>query len=338
MQRNSLAVITCASFLLAGCNQAQTPVYVDLDSILKQEKLVPPVATPIPKPPPTRPFLVETVPGAPAVAIQDPANAPKQNVQEMFQAEQAKAFSELQRRLRQFYQGEIQSFTLQEERSISGEEQEAYSKANAKIRPLFEAWARDRAPKFAKLALLAGFPDPNPNSNPPDKSLPIAIRNRADEAKQLRLDLKKMDAEFQEQSRLILAVLLSKSASDQATLKLKIEEFASQLDKRAEDEARAQIRMATSHLTFELANPAPIQLPATSAHHVTIPAENPLEPAPEVPSSGILVGTADRRRLLEHELRIWLALNRYTLSDKPTGYRNVTQEFQLWRVQHGAGP
>ena len=338
MQRNSPIVIALLSCLLVGCNQAKTPVYVDLDSIISHEKIVAPVDIPIPKPPSTRPFLVETVPGAPALSIQDPANAPKQNVQEMFEAEQAKAFSELQRRLRQFYQGEIQSFTLQQNRSISGEEQEAYAQANAKIRPLFEAWARDRATKFAKLALIAGFPDPNPNSNPADKSLPLVIQHREEEAKQLRLELKKMDADFQQQSRLILAVLLSKSSSDQAALKLKIEEFASQLDKRAEDEARAQIRKAASQLTFDLANPEPIQLPATSAHHVTIPAENPLEPVREVPSGGILDGTADRRRLLEHELRIWLALNRYTLSDKPTGHRNVTQEFQIWRVQHGAGP
>ena len=338
MRRNSRLAFAFCILFLAGCHHPPTVVWVDLDSIIRQGKheAMPPIA--LPKPPSTRPLLVETVPGAPAIAIQDPATAPRQNVQEMFQAEQAKAFAELQRRLRQFYQGEIQSFTLQEQRSISGEEQQAYALANEKIRPLFETWAHDRAPKFARLAILAGFPDPNPNSNPTDKGVPLAIQRRADEAKQIRLDLKKLDADFQQKSKNIVAILLAKSATDQAALKLKIEDFATQLDQRAEEEARAQIRKAASQLTFELANPSPIQLPATSAHHVTIPAENPLEPAREVPSNGILDGTADRRRLLEHELRIWLALNRYTLSAKPNGHRNVTQEFQIWRQQHGAGP
>jgi hypothetical protein len=255
----------------------------------------------------------------------------------MFEAEQAKAFAELQRRLRQFYDGEIKAFKLQQEKSIVGEEQIAYDATNAKIRPIFERWAAERAPIFSRLALLAGFPDPNRDSVSSDRPLSAAAKRRETEAKQLRTDLKRIDAEFQAASKTLLASLLAKSASDLAALKLRIEEFASTLDRRAQEEAQAQIRQADSHLTFKLADPTPLHLPEVAKKQVTIPAEAPLERAPEVPSIGSSELKAQRRRLLEQELKIWLALNRYTLVQTPNGHRNATTEFLKWRQNHVLG-
>jgi len=336
MQRNSpIPVLICAA-ILAGCNRSSSSVYVDVEQVLRQEN-APWAAVPLPSPPPTRPVLTETAPGEPATLIEDPANTPKQSVQEMFQAEQASALADLQRRLRQFYHGEVEKFKLEQQQSIAGDERKAYADANTQIRALFDAWAADRAPTFAKLALIAGFPDPNPTSQPVDKALPQSIRRRNEEAGKLRAHLNGIDAKFDANSRAVLAGVQDKVKADQAALLDRVQEYASQLDKRAEAEARAQVRHTVSQLRLKLTNPTPVDLPATPPRRLSIPAESPLDPAPKVATSGILLGTADRRRLLDHELRIWLALNRYTLSESPQGHRDATQEFQKWRQEHGAG-
>ncbi len=59
-----------------------------------------------------------------------------------------------------------------------------------------------------------------------------------------------------------------------------------------------------------------------------IPAETPFDAAPTMPSGGILEGREDRRRLLAHELRIWLALQRLQLSKSGPGVPDKTTEFQ----------
>jgi hypothetical protein len=147
-----------------------------------------------------------------------------------------------------------------------------------------------------------------------------------------------IDAKFKAESDVIFEAVAQRLNVDKEDLGAKVKQLEADLDRKAKVEAAAQIRKAESKLSFQLADTAPIKLPQSPSRHLTIPAEKALDPAPEVPSSGILDGPADRKRWLEHELRIWLALNRYTLSSSKSGHRDATQEFQTWRQQHGAGP
>src|SRR5665213_258832 len=163
MRRNSLLPIPLL-LLAAGCRHGETMVYVDLKQILNEQKPLAPTVIPLPIPPTVRSSVVKTVPELPARELKDPSNTPQLNVAEMFRSEQAKALVTLQRRLRQYYDVEIQRFQLQQERSITGEQSESYKDALAKIRIEFEKWADERAPTYARLALIAGFPDPNPTS------------------------------------------------------------------------------------------------------------------------------------------------------------------------------
>lgn len=338
MQRNrpipALIILIC----VGGCRRSTNEVYVDLDRILQRAEPVGSIPTAVPSPPATRPELTESILGAPGVSLADPATAPSLNVQQMFKDEQAKALVELQRRLRQLYHGEVQGFQLQRERGIVDSERKAYAEADAKYRTLFENWANERAQKVYKLALLAGFPDPNPTSKPSDKPLAAELERRSQAAKKLRTELARIDARFEAEGKAALSAVADKTRADQAALKRQVDAFASDMDKKAEDEARSQIRQAVSRLEFQLSASTPIILPPSPARHLSIPAEPPFEPAPNVNESGILGTRADRRRLLENELRIWLALNRLTLSGDQKGRRDVTEEFEKWREQHGAGP
>lgn len=339
MRRSSYHWFLAAGALLAGCAKHHDSVFVDLDAVLAQEQQRPaPFENSIPKPPLARPALTATVLGLRAVAIEDPANAPKQSIQEAFKAGQASALADLLTRLRELNKEAVQEFRFQQETSITDDEAKAYDAVSTKIRPLFDAWATERAPVFARLALLVGFPDPDPKSNQADPSGTPVRQAQITEANRLRSQLKSIDDRFRASTAGLLSAVTQFTRARQAELKQEIDHLTVDLDKRSVNEANAQIRKAESKLSFRLADTAPIRLPQSPSRHVTIPAEKALEPAPQVPSGGILDGKADRKRLLEHELRIWLALNRYALSKTRAGHRDATQEFQTWRQLHGAGP
>jgi hypothetical protein len=338
MRKNSAVVILATGIAIAGCNRNHGSVFVDLDAILSAEPHRQVAETPIPKPPAPRPALTATVLGLQAKALEDPSIVQKVSIQEMFKTGQAAALGTLLARLRELNKEAVEEFRLQQQSSISDEEFKAFADADAKIRPLFEAWANKRAPIFANLAMIAGFPIPDAQPQPADKPITPLKQKQNQEADRLRSQLKDLDDKFKSDSAAILAGVAKQTHTSKEELALRIEQLANELDKKAEREANSQIRNAESKLSFQLADSAPIRLPETPARHLTIPGEKALDQAPKVPSSGILEGAADRRRLLDHELRIWLALNRYTLSETRAGHRDATQEFQIWRQLHGAGP
>ena len=276
--------------------------------------------------------------GLPELVLKDPSNTPKLNVHEMFKQEQAKAFEILRKRLRDFYRNEVSRFRLEQLQAMAGKEAEAYRIANNAIRKTFLTWADERAPVFLDLSLVAGFPDPNPTSQPTTKSLRPIEQNRLKTAQALRTQLQKIDAKFYMQCSTILSAVLDQSSTEQANLETKIENFTSELDRKAELEARAQIRSAASLLQFKLSDPAPIYLtesPKRTIPVATIPA---VEPAPRVPSLESITTSAELKRSVEQEARIWAALNRYDLVQSPKQARDATKEFQQWRHQHGRGP
>jgi len=324
--------------ICAACHRSPNPVYVDLDLIQSTESRLAPSKHPVPNPPAARPALTATVLGLKAISLSDPSNRPKQTIHEMFLAGQAKAQADLLSRLKEVNKGAVREFQLQQESSITGDEARAYMDANVKIRPIFEKWANDRAPVLSDLALIEGFPIPDPQDKPESKPKTPVQQKQAETVTTLRVRLKSIDEKFKADSNAILAAVTQKTHLSKADLSAKVAHLAAELDVKAAGEANAQIRKAESLLSFKLADTAPINLPQSPSRHLTIPAEKALDPPPQVPSSGILDSAADRRRLLENELRIWLALNRFTLSATRSGHRDVTQEFQKWRQQHGAGP
>lgn len=292
----------------------------------------------VPSPPAPRPALTATVLGLKAISLSDPANTPKQTIHEMFLAGQAKAQADLLARLREVNKDAVREFQLQQETSISGDEARAYLNANAQIRPLFDKWASERAPIFSSLALKEGFPIPEIQEKPSSKPRTPLQQRQAQETKLLRTQLQSLDDKFKADSNAILDLVTQKSHVSKSDLGPKVAALAAELDRKAVNEAKAQIRKAESKLSFQLSDVSSIQLPQSPSRRLTIPAERAMDPAPQVPSGGILESEADRRRWLDHELQIWLALNRYTLSTTRSGHRDATQEFQIWRQQHGAGP
>ncbi|HSI73226.1 MAG TPA: hypothetical protein VK934_08610 [Fimbriimonas sp.] len=287
-----------------------------------------------PKPPTGETALTSVIPGRAAMVIKDRPGASGQEIRERIRIAQTQALKDITSRLRRFYASEVARFELDQSKARTAAELEAYETAGARIRRRFEIYAEQREPVYTQLTLLAGFPDPNSTSRPPDNPLPPALQKRFDEAKELRERLVEIDREFRNDVDQILSSVQDVIAAQIAALRLRVEQFKEELDRRAAEEANAQVRETAKELGLELIEPKNVTLPGTAAKSVTIAGGPPFRPAPDVPSTGILSGKADRERLLKHELEVWLGLNRYTL-DK--GAKDVTGEFLKWREKFEVG-
>jgi hypothetical protein len=331
--RRSRALL--ASILVgAGCAPAPTPVHVDLDRLLKAENRPAPPAPKLPGPPNARGPLTATVPGLPAGYLSDPSRTSRGEVAASIERQQQKARRDLERRLRAVYAEQVRQYDLSVRREIEGARPQAYDEANQRIRARFERYANERAPVAARLYDLVGFPDPNPENNPPRRELGKVSQQRFDEAADLRRRLAAIEADYARDKRAILQAAEDALSGREAELLARVREMADRLERQAAEEAEAQVRTSVRDLGLQLTDPQPLALAATPDRTVSISGEPPIAPAPKVPSGGIPSGREDRRRRMERELRIWLGVNRYRLDGRA---RDATSEFQRWRESHRAG-
>ena len=268
--------------------------------------------------------------------IKDRPGASSEQVRRRIKAAQDQALKDITERLRRFYGSEVARFELEQQKARTAAELEAYENASIRIRQRFEAYGEKRSPVYTQLTLLAGFPDPNPESKPPDSKLTPALQKRFDETVMLREQLRQIDREFQEDVEQILSSVGDLVAAQIAAMRIRIEQFKEELDKRAAQEAQDQVRETIQELGLTLVEPRDLKLPATKATSVSIVGGPAFRPAPPVPSAGILSAKADRERLMRHELGIWLGLNRFVLAEK--GAKDVTSDFLKWRNKFEVGP
>ncbi len=248
------------------------------------------------------------------------------------------ALEKLSKRLRTYYQREMRRYQAEQQRLLDAEQRKSFDLAWEIVYKIFKEYSAERAPNVARLALLAGFPDPNPNSVLPERPLTPVGQKLFDQAKGLRATIDKLDADYAAQAQVVLDAAMDQAGLSASTEDSRIEIFGKELDKRSADEARGAVQQSFAELGLKLADRHDLQVPATSGRTIKIPAESPLARAPEVRSEGIPDGPADRRRLMEHELRIWAGLNRFDLVSDPKDGRDATQEFRTWRSTFKAGP
>ena len=328
----SLILACAAGIVVSGCvNPPSEAVRVDLERVIRAEPVEPTLDVSVPGPPRSQPARTITLPGFPARIVRDPSKADPARIQRLLAQEQLEAQKRLNTLLRNFYQTQVRAFDLDQQRAVADREQTAYREANQKIRTAFERLAEVRGPKLARLSILAGFPDPNPESKPPIVELGNVSQARFDEAKRLREEIDALDLGFKAEAKAILRSVEEFTAQQRASALVALELFKDELNRQAEAEAKAQVKHATDSLRLQLANLPPMKLPAVASRSVTLPAEPALKPAPEVPSMGIGQSEADRRALARHELTIWLGLNRFVLSGNGP---DKTEEFIRWRSEH----
>lgn len=334
MRRNRLAWLSLV--LLGGCSPPLQAVRVDVDRIVATEPVPePPPVIQTPKPPPVRGGQTIVLHGLPAGFLSDPSRAKSSDVEAAIVKQQLAARRSLEARLRNIYHDQVRQFQLNLEREISGTRPKWFDDANVAICARFEKYADDRAPLVIRLYDLVGFPDPNPDNKPVSEESDKFKRRRLTEASVVRKRLAAVEAAYQRDKVAILAKADDQLSAQEAAMFVKVRDMTDRLEQQASREATVQVPISAKDLGLQLTDTKPITLPATKDRVVVIPGDAPLPQAPEVPSSAIPNGVADRRNRIEHELQIWLGVRRYRLA--PDG-RDETTEFQTWRRKFQAGP
>ena len=323
--------------MTAGCAKAIHPqVWVDLDRVLRDTQRSAAQPVPMPKSPP--PIKAETfvldgrsseeMAGSASPALEHPLR----DVTEI----QQQALKQLLRRLQVVYRRQADLYEQEQQRLLGDPDRAQFQKILPELRIAFAAYANNRMPLAARLAFLAGFPDPNPKGDPPPANLRPVPKQRWLAANAVRVQVTALDRQYDAKATALIANAASLAAADRISLLNRVEEYRQQMNDRAMKEAVDPLEGGEAPVTLKLSGSAPVRLPARPPITVTLPGSPAMPPLPQVGSNGT-VGVSNRL-MVSRQLEIWLAQSGKTLSERPgRDTPDVTQEFEDWIRQQRAG-
>jgi hypothetical protein len=323
--------------VVVGCAPPVERVFVDVDRVLAEWQIPAPVDPTVPSRPASPGTIVELHPGLPPRTVRVESQFEPEALRARFAARQEQTYRDLLVRLRRVYAEEARRVEVEGRRTLQRFAAERFDEAADEIRRVFELAAEERAPVIARLSLLVGFPDPNPANAPPALPMLPVQQRRFEEAQALRTRLDEIDAKYEAMVAQVLAGIDDLVAEQAVQVQIQLEKFRAAADQRAQREAAAQIREVVQDLRLDLSDSVPVAVPGVPERRVAVTAE-PVGPPPQVRSRGIFDRREDRERLVRADLRIWSAVNRYGIVERPQQGRDATQEFQAWRETYQAGP
>ena len=323
--------------LTAGCSSEQQAVFVDLESVVAAESLPVPPNIAAPQQPGTFEGSTLTLPPLKARTLRLEDTQQRINrVQDVIRKAREQAYRELSARLRETYLNEIKQIETERLGSLEGPYREAIAAVLSRIRSQFEAYAEKRGPKVVKLALLAGFPDSDPQSQrppPQDKKWPY---HDFLEAKQLRAEIAALDKEYELGLQAVLDEPDAAKAEEITKIRVQIEQMRADADRRAQEEAAKQVQREQEELRSALADKREVTLPAIPGRTVKVPGSDPVTAPPKVEALGVDELRKRLRATIQSDLTIWAGQRDYKLVKKGAG-TDATKEFIEWRNGRHAG-
>jgi hypothetical protein len=328
--RGSIFLLGGLSLVLGGCVGGRKSVFVDVDSIVAQETVPPEHGVKLPSPPAAMPGMSFSIPAQPARVVRDSGDRISTSIAEIEKI-QRDASHALNLRLRALYETEIARFARERLAKFESNRSAAYQTANDAIYEVFQAYGKKRGPLMASLAVIVGWPDPNPKSNGDPSKMGVIQKILFLKAKGLRAQIVDLDQKFSAELNERFAAAQAQSGKDLANAYAAVAAFREQLNKKADAEAAREVRATPKDLDIRLAGARTTVLPALPGRSVKISPGTPMPPPPQVPFMGIGNGTEDRKKLVEQELQSWLGLNHMALAKRGQGAPDVTEEFKAWR-------
>ncbi len=247
------------------------------------------------------------------------------------------AFDQIASSLKDSYRAQIEHDRQVAVANLQPSEVAGLAEANKQYSAAFDSWANKRAPLVVKLALLATFPDPDPQSlKIPPRDAPLDIL-RYKQAKPLREQIAALDEGLRRKAT-IFANASSEAAQRLQALNGDFDAKIAQADAKANEEAGAEVTKEQEQLKAVLADKSVVEFPAEPGRTVTIQPTAPpaAPPAVEVPG---------KAEMQEHmlaadvsDLKIWAALRGYVISSNRRGVKDATDEFLEWKKSHLASP
>lgn len=316
--------------LLSGCHPPTTAVYVDVGEVLREDH--PPQVKPIQVPAPpigVKPTLVVR-PGRPSESLRDPSRSSEGDVRLAIQRQQYLDYLRQVQRLKDAYLADSLRHEQEARRALGLEEIELSDAIDSEIWNRFIDYADDRSPHTARLALLAGFPDPNPTSKIPDVPMKNVEKLRFEEAQGHREKLLVLEAKFDNDVNAKIAKLKGDLLQAAIVKEEDIRRYRVENDRKAEATAARQVQEGVRALGLSLAEPMRLTLNGIPSRTTMLPGWAAPPAPPKVTSTGVLAKPGDRELLIDRQLKIWAAQNRYVVSQNP-GLKDMTREFMRWR-------
>jgi hypothetical protein len=320
---------------LAGCVSKGQAVYVDLEQVIRKESL--PTFSSIPTPTPSPGFGSSTVtfPARPPSSFSLGKDQERiADVQRTLQENRAALTQDIRAHLAATYTAHIQHQIEAERATIPEQMRPRYDENQSKIDLMFQDYAHRRGPLIARLALLAGYPDPDPQSQrKPPPNVP-AIYRRYTEAASLRKQISQMDQEYTSQVAGMYAGLAAQEQSSYAKIDAERKRLLLEAEQQAMTKAAQEVHQKQAPLQSALKNKAVVSFPAEPGVAVTVQgaAKPPAAPTVQVPGQSEM--TQRLREAEASDLKVWAALNRYVISSDRRGARDATAEFIRWRRTH----
>ncbi len=335
--RKNRGWICLVIFSVGGCVRQSPSAYVDLQTILNEETPShAPKAVTAQQPPPFS-IPASSLPPLPEEIIARPADGAP-SAEQLLRQNRLRAYRDLEARLRDVYLSEVHRAEQAQIDLLTPSRTQAEQDARQKLRDLFDRYASQRGPLVTQIALIAGFPDPDPKSRmQPVLDNPLT-RFRMGTAKRLRSQIDDLDKQYDVEARRILLGLDQQADAELTRIKAEMEVARGNAEVQARKEAAKQVRVIERNIGASLASEGNTVLPAISGKTapgsaVPIPLAQPRTEAPKA-----MDDSAARQKLLSDELAIWLAVNGYRQEVSRDKAPDRTAEFIEWRKTHRLGP
>lgn len=247
------------------------------------------------------------------------------------------AYAELQKHLQEVYLADVRRSEQEQLDALKPAKDEAEQKARDELRRIFDAYASDRSQRVTRLALIAGFPDPDPRSLRQPVSDAKVVRQRAAEARRLRSEIANLDADYETAIRRLLANLGQDLEAALTNIKVNVEDARVRAEERARKDAASQVRTLEANLGQSLVAKGDTRLPALPAKSFAASAQAGVIEQPKVQPDIEGKNLEARMKRLRSELTIWLAVNGYREASDAAHGQDRTTEFSQWRRSHHLG-
>ncbi|MBI3721230.1 MAG: hypothetical protein HY248_01645 [Fimbriimonas ginsengisoli] len=277
--------------------------------------------------------MVVQLPALAAKTVHGTEASGKSSAVALLRDNRIKAYRELERKLRAAYIAEVGQ---EEKRRIAALEPESASgkmKAAAEVDALMGQYAREAGWRKARLALLVGFPDPDPASERAPQASNAVAGSRFQEAKRLRVELAGLASKFQGDIREIERKAESLADERLTAVRVSLQERRAEAETRARREASTLLRNLNSDVVSALADQEEASICGLPGRTIVDPAWPGLPTTPKMDAPGGVDRTTIRR-----ELAIWLAVRGYREAKSRSEGRDRTAEFLQWRRSHLPGP
>ena len=329
MRKNRAAFLcSLVGFVAVGCAQSRQAVYVDYSKLVSTSDVGAAIYSP-PNPPVSSGSTRHSQAVIAGRTLEEYASGRMDAAKQLLSDDRRHTVKEIEARLRRLYGLAADRVTKAKYGDLDPKRTAALREAETLIHAAFATYAAQRGPKLARLALLVGFPDPDPTSTKsPDPARALA-EARFVEAKALRSDIVGLDAAFARQTQGYLKDAQDKIDEDLTQMRIDIQQRKDDADARAEAEAARLAAVNEASLGLSSRSMRDVQLSQVAPESVQ-PTSGPTPPAMG-PTSIELdpTDTAGRIRALQSEVRIWAGIHGYSLVERGKG-RDATEEFKEW--------